>query len=179
MFFTKLAALLSGAAALLATSLADAQPKEDPAAQAAVAIRSPQFFVTQAALHNLFIIQVSQLASERAESDAVKTLAQLFIQDHRRLQFSLKEEAEKAKLKPPHELDQPRRALLERVAKIGKGKDFDRAWLEMQREAHQTALQLHTEYAKKGDHKELKITAGVAEPVVEHHLRQLQQIAKQ
>ncbi|MDF3075482.1 MAG: hypothetical protein K0S54_3149 [Alphaproteobacteria bacterium] len=178
MLFTKLLALLMGAAALLATSLADAQPQKDMGAQAAVAAQSPQFFVSQTAMANLLLIQSAQLALDRAEKDTVKKLAAALVEDHRKLQFRLREIADKAKLKMPHELDQPRRAALERLAAAGKGGAFERAWLETQSQVQQEALQLHAEYAKKGDFEELKLMAGVAKPVLENHLRRLNELAK-
>lgn len=179
MLLTKLLALLMSAAALLATSLADAQPQKDIGAQAAVAVQSPQFFVTQAAMGNLLLIQSAQLALDRAEKDTVKKLAAALMEDHRKMQFRLRQIADKAKLKVPHELDQPRRAALERLSASGKGDAFERAWIETQSQGQQEALQLHAEYAKKGDHEDLKLMSGVAKPVLEDHLRRLGELAKQ
>jgi putative membrane protein len=179
MLFTKLLALLVGAAALMTMSLADAQPQKDADAQAAVAAHSPQFFVSQAAMTNLLLIQSAQLALGRAENAAVKALAGTLMEDHRKLQFRLRDIADKAKLKVPHELDQPRRAQLERLSSSGKGDAFERAWLETQTRVQQEALHLHAEYAKKGDHEDLKLMAGVAKPVLENHLRRLAELGRQ
>jgi len=178
MLATKLLALLMGAAALLATSLADAQPQKDVGAQAAVATQSPQFFVSQTAMANLLLIQSAQLALDRAEKDTVKKLAATLIEDHRKMQFRLREIAEKAKLKVPHELDQPHKAMLEKLSASGKGAAFERAWLETQSQVQQEALQIHAAYAQKGDHEDLKLMAGVAKPVLEYHLNQLTELAK-
>jgi putative membrane protein len=178
MLITKLLALLMGAAALLATSLADAQPQKDIGAQAAVAVQSPQFFISQTAIANLLLIQSAQLALDRAENDPIKKLAATLVEDHRKLQFRLREIAEKAKLKMPHELDQPHKATLERLSAAGKGAAFERLWIETQSQVQQEALQLHAEYAKKGDYEELKLMAGVAKPVLENHVRRLNELAK-
>jgi putative membrane protein len=179
MLSTKLFGLLLGAAALLATSLAQAQPQKDTAAQAAVAVQSPQFFVTQTALSNLLLIQSAQLALDRAEKDTVKKLAATVVEGHRKMQFQLRDIAEKAKLKVPHELDQPRKAALERLSAAGKGAAFERLWLETQTLVQQEALQIQTAYAQKGDYEDLKLMAGVVKPVLENQLRQLTELAKQ
>jgi putative membrane protein len=175
MLLAKLAAFLVGAIALAAASLADAQPK-DAEAQAAVAVQSPQFFVTQTGQANLLVIQSSQLAIERAQTDHVKALANLFLEDHRKIQFRMRDMAEKAQLKIPHELEKTRQAELEGLRNIAKGEAFDRAWVSLMSRAQQEELLMFAAYAKKGDHKDLKDWAGVVEPVLRDHLRRVQQL---
>jgi putative membrane protein len=59
------------------------------------------------------------------------------------------------------------------VLKAAKGADFDRLFLEQQKEGHRKALDALNSYASTGDVASLKGFAAKAAPVVQHHLDEL------
>lgn len=156
---------------------ASAQPGGNADAQAAVAVQSPQYFVSAAAQANLLLIQSSQLAIRKAHSDEVKALANLLLQDCRSMQSRLRQVAEAEKLKVSYELEQDGRARLARLDGAAGGADFDKAWLELQRKAQFDIVQLYAAYAKKGDNKALKDIADMDETILRAHQERLQKIA--
>jgi len=175
--FAKAAATIAFTLLTAALALpAAAQTGGNRDAQAAVAVRSPQYFANAAAKANLLLIQASQAAVSKAQSQPIKALANLMLEDYRKMQFQLRRDAEDAKLKVPFELEAQDRATLERLNAAAKGSDFDKAWLGLQRQAHWDVVELYAAYAKKGDNKALKSMAGTDEVILRQHLQQLQQI---
>ena len=57
------------------------------------------------------------------------------------------------------------------------GADFDRAYMRQQVVAHQTALNLHGNYARNGDTAALRAVASAAVPIVRQHLDRARQLA--
>lgn len=156
---------------------AAAQTSSNTDAQAAVAVQSPQYFVNAAAKANLLLIQASQAAVSKSQSQPIKALANLLLEDYRKIQFQLRRDAEDAKLKVPFELEAQDRTRLERLNALAKGPGFDKAWLDLQRQVHFDVVELYAAYAKKGDNKTLKSMAGTDEVILRQRLQQLQQIS--
>jgi putative membrane protein len=136
-------------------------------------------YVEKAAEGDLFEIQSSELALKQAESSDVKAFAQRMINDHTASSQALKAGIQSANIdvKVPDKLDKAHEAKVSNLRKA-KGKDFDQAYMREQLAAHKEALQLHKNYAAKGDNPVLKNTAANTATVVEHHLAEAQEIAK-
>lgn len=136
-------------------------------------------YVEKAAQGDLFEIRSSELALKQAENADVKAFAQRMINDHTASSEALKAGIRSANLdvKVPDKLDKAHEAKVTALSKA-KGSDFDRAYMREQLAAHKDALQLHKNYAAKGDNPVLKNTAANTATVVEHHLAEAQEIAK-
>jgi putative membrane protein len=136
-------------------------------------------YVDKAAQGDLFEIQSSELALKQADNTDVKAFAQRMIKDHTASSQALKAGIQSAKIdvKVPDKLDKAHETKLSSLTKV-KGKDFDQAYMREQVAAHKEALQLHKNYAEKGDNPVLKNTAANTATVVEHHLAEAEEIAK-
>jgi putative membrane protein len=172
----KLAIMLGGAAVLTACST---NPAPEPVAPAVIVDpNNPLFapgYMAMAGSGDLFEIQSSQLAHQRAQSPAVHNLASMLIADHTRSTQMLMAAAQSAGLTPPPPVLLPQhQAMLDQLNAAGSGPSFDTAFRHVQIAAHQQALQLHQNYAASGDVPQLRTVAGQIVPVVQMHLNQLQ-----
>lgn len=127
-------------------------------------------YVTNAALGDMYEIESSKLALEKAKSAEVKKFAQQMITDHTATTAKLKETLTAAKLQitPPAQLDARRSGMLDNL-RGASAEDFDKAYLDQQTAAHQEALTLHSGFAQDGDNEPLKKLAAETAPKIQHH----------
>lgn len=131
-------------------------------------------YMAMAASGDLFEIQSSQLAHQRAQSPAVHSFASMLIADHTRMTQTMMAAAQAAGLTPPPPMLMPQhQAMLDQLRAAGSGPAFDRAFHDAQMMAHQQALQLHQNYAASGDNPALRTVASQAVPVIQAHLQQV------
>jgi|LNAP01.1.fsa_nt_gb putative membrane protein len=140
---------------------------------------TPQDYVNNAAVGDMFEIESSKLALTKSDDKEVKTFARHMIQDHEqtsaKLQGVIKEKNVNVVL--PSHLDQAHLEMLDKL-QAAKGADFDKLYVAMQVQGHREALKLHQGYADNGDAAELKTFATVIAPMVDKHLSRIEQIAK-
>lgn len=153
---------------------------QDTAAGAVGAVTAPMVntadgYVTNAAISDMYEVQSSQLALEKAQSPEVKTFAQKMINDHTATTKQLKSTIASANLNltPPTTLDSRRQGMLDNLKGLS-GAEFDNAYLEQQTAAHEEALKLHRGYAQDGDTPALTNLAGEIAPKIENHLQMVQ-----
>jgi putative membrane protein len=133
-------------------------------------------YVRMAAASDLFEIQSSQLALQRAQTPAVKQYAQMLLTHHTQTTQQLMAAAAAAGLPPITPQLMPMQvAMLERLQRES-GSDFDRVFIREQVPAHEMALALHDNYAMSGDTPALRQVAATARPLVEQHLMQARQM---
>ncbi|CAL8973690.1 hypothetical protein RHODGE_RHODGE_02940 [Rhodoplanes serenus] len=127
-------------------------------------------FVRKAAISDMFEVQSSQLAREKADQEG-RQFAATMLQAHTKTTGELRELVTSGKVKAelPAGLDDEHRQKLERLRGLS-GKAFEDAYETMQVEAHQTAIQLFSAYAQGGDDPELKQWAAKTLPELERHL---------
>jgi putative membrane protein len=143
-----------------------------------MAAMAPQEFVTQAAASDMFEIETSRLAAEKAQDAKVKQFAQMMVADHTKTTNELKTIA--ASLQPavtvqptlPPDMQSKLDAL-----KSAEGAEFDRLYVSQQIPAHQQALTLHQSYGQNGQEQQLKTFASKTAEAVQRHLTEVQQIA--
>ncbi len=114
-------------------------------------------FVPMATSSNLLEIQSSELALQKASSDQVKQFAQQMIADHTKAGEEMK-------------------AALDTL-KNASTEDFDMAYIELQRMAHDKAVALFQSYASKPDDPTLGAFAQKTLPVLEMHRQHAMQLA--
>jgi len=130
-----------------------------------------QDFVTKVAISDMMEIQSSQLALDRNPDKDTKPFAQQMVKDHTQTSKELKALVDGVKVKAslPTALDDEHQKKLDAL-KAKSGKDFDNAYDQMQREAHEQAVALFEDYAKSGSNKDLKAWAAKTLPHLKSHL---------
>lgn len=158
-------------------SAAELPPIVMCAAAAAAAMqaapRDATAYVAKAGASDLYEIQSSQLAQQKAGSDAVRKFAQMMIEHHTMTTQQVMAAARSAGLDPPPPTLEPKQRAM--IAQLGRleGAAFDAAYLRQQRRAHDEALALHSGYAKNGDDPALRDAATKAVPIIQRHIEQL------
>lgn len=139
-------------------------------ASAAMA-NSADAYVTNAAMSDMYEIESSRLALEKAKSPEIKKYAQQMIDDHTATSTQMKSLLPKTGLKmtPPTTLDDRRRGMIDNL-RAASADAFDRTYIDQQTMAHQEALTLHSGFAEDGDNAQLKQFAAATAPKIRHHL---------
>ncbi len=199
-------ALLAAAAALLAAAapaLAQTQqqralgtqsqtgspPPTDPATPAAglgsTANRGDALaataFVRTAAMNDLYEMEASRLAEQRAQNEQLKRFAERMLRDHGKTTGELKAMLPQfqgvSAQQMPTRLDQQHQALLQQL-QGAQGAEFDRLYAQQQVQAHQAAVNVFRAYSQSGDDEQLKRWASQTLPALEEHLREAQQLLR-
>lgn len=134
--------------------------------------RTPRDFVRHAAIGGLFEVQSSQLALERSENADVRRTAERMIADHRDANERLKRIAQSKGLEVPTELDEKHKQRLDRLRNAEQ--NFDRAYLQAQRQAHSEAIALF-EAGSQLDDEQLAGFARQTLPTLREHLQHIEQ----
>ena len=132
---------------------------------------STEDFVTKVAISDMMEIQSSQLALARQPDADTKPFAEQMVKDHQQTSKELKALVDSGKVKValPSALDAEHQKKLEDL-KGKSGKDFDRAYDQMQVQAHEDAVALFENYAASGDNPDLKSWAAMTLPHLKEHL---------
>src|SRR5215212_4340191 len=170
--------LLASTAFMPAVALAQ-NPQATPrpaATQAGAQVPAAADFVTRAAISNMFEIQSSQLAQQKAQNDRVRQFAQSMVQDHTAAGDKLKSMAQGIQgTTVPSSLDQPHQQMVQTL-QSASGPGFDRDYIQMQVTAHRDAVSLFDQYAQNGDNQQLKQFAQQTLPTLREHLQLVEQL---
>lgn len=138
-----------------------------------VAPKAPDF-VNMVAIGDMFEIETSKLAQQRADASS-KTFAARMVKDHTATSTELKGLATKAKFNVPAAMDSAHQAKFDKLKGL-QGADFDREYDSMQVDAHKDAVDLFERYAKSGDNKDLQSFAAKHLPHLREHLKMAQEL---
>jgi putative membrane protein len=134
-------------------------------------------FVQEAAISDIFEIESSKLAEQRAD-DATKGFAKQMIADHTKTSDELRAAVGSDPNTPlPGALDSSHQSKLDKLTGL-TGEDFTKQYREMQVSAHKNAVSLFERYAKGGDSEKLKNWAAKTLPDLQHHLELAQALEK-
>lgn len=150
---------LAGFASLAFAAAASAQPLPTPD------------FIKAAAQTDDFERIEGRLASKEAGSAQVRSFGEEMVTAHTKTTAALKAAIAKAGLPPPA----PPTLTAEQTQNVAAlralhGAAFDRAYVDQQIQAHQTALGVMQAYASGGDNPVIRKAAGDTVPIVQHHL---------
>jgi putative membrane protein len=127
-------------------------------------------FVTKAAMVDMYEIEAAKVAQKRSTNAEVKKFAAMMIKDHTKSTADLKKAIADSgqTLTPPAAMDQHH---MDQVDDLNKkdAKDFDKAYMNDQVDAHQGALDTMQRYANDGDVAAIKAFATATLPVVQGH----------
>ncbi|HEX8666772.1 MAG TPA: DUF4142 domain-containing protein [Allosphingosinicella sp.] len=170
-------AFLLAAGAALLTAACATTAGEDMAENAGMppsGMPAPEYVQT-AASGDQFEIQSGQMALQRSCDPAVRSFAQMIVDDHRRMSGQMMQAAQSAGLPPPPMQMAPHHQdMLQRLQASGPG--FEAAFRDAQIMAHQEALELHRGFAEEGDEPALQGVASQAVPAIQMHLSQAQNL---
>lgn len=165
--------LLAFSVAMLSACASDGIDPAGQASSPATPSAAPDY-VAMAGSSDLYEIESSRLALARATTPGVKQFAQMMIDHHMMTTQQVTAAARSAGMSPPPPtLLPPQRAMLDALQPV-QGQNFEREYLDQQRNAHRMALELHQNYARNGDVAQLREAASKAVPVVQRHIQQLQ-----
>lgn len=133
----------------------------------------PPAFVEKAATSNLFEIQSSQMARDKATDPALKDFAARMIADHEKAGADLKAAA--GDIPVPAELA-PEQAEMIGLLEKAEGTEFDNLYKNMQVRAHAEAVALFQGFAEGGGDSDLKAFAAATLPVLEEHRTHIEEI---
>ena len=136
-------------------------------------------FVQKAAMSDQFEIESSKLALQKATDPQIKQFAQQMIDEHSKSSDKLKATLQSAgaNMSPPAglALDAKHQALMDKLQKAS-GKEFERLYVQIQRDGHKEAVDLFSKYSKDGKEASLKGFAQETLPVIEKHLQHAQSL---
>ena len=166
----RLSLVLAASAALVAGAAAEAQRGRPSAAT--------MTYVAKAGASDLYEIESSRLAADRAERPGVREMAQQLITDHTRSSQQIMAAAQADGVRPMPPRLEPRQRAMIRELQRARGRAFDRLYLSQQVPAHREALNLHRNFARMGRGDDLRRTAAAIVPVVEGHLNHARQLER-
>jgi putative membrane protein len=129
-------------------------------------------YVQKAVMGDMYEVEASRLALTRSPTAEVKQFAQQMIDEHTKSSDDLKARLVRAGLivELPTMLDDDHKQVLDEL-RAKNSREFDMAYIEEQKDAHEEALMLHRSYAMNGDLADLKALAADRVPKIEMHLR--------
>jgi len=135
-----------------------------------------QDFVNKATIGNLFEIESSELAQDKAQSAEVKEFAEQMIRDHGKANKELESLSGDLNAQQPSKLDAKHQQALQKLESAGEGAAFDRAYIQAQRDAHREAVSLFSGYSKSGGNEQLTSWAQKTLPTLQEHSRHVQSL---
>ncbi len=175
----KLAALIIAASlplASCATDMSESAMEPNTATASAMQPTTAMPYVAAAGASDLYEITSSRLALEKSTNSEIMRFARTMIDHHTRTTQQVTAAARTAGMTPPPPALMPMQQRMIDQLRPLSGDAFARAYVEQQRQAHQMALMLHRNYAQGGDTPQLRQTATAAVPIIEQHIRELQQL---
>jgi len=147
------------------------QPMGGPATSGVASSPATADFVRKAAISDMFEIQSSKLAQQKADAQS-KRFAGDMVKDHSKTTSELKSLVQKGSVQAqlPTSLDAEHQQKLDQL-KSASGADFDRMYDTMQKQAHQDAVAMFQSYAANGDNPQLKRWAAKTLPHLQNHLK--------
>lgn len=144
------------------------------AAVPAGAPQTPAAYVTAITASDLFEIQSGQLAKQKGQSDRVKSLGSMLVDEHTKSSNELKAVLAQSNppVTPPTSLPADMQARLQSLQGLS-GEQFDQRWLAEQTVAHQQTLAAVNGFLAQAEPGPLKDHASKATGVIQKHLNEL------
>ncbi len=173
----KTIALTAAAILFAGTAMAQSAAETTGINSVVGAAPSTEDFVLQAASSDMFEIESSKLAMERATDDKTKAFAEQMVNDHQKTTNELKELVSGGNVNAqiPTQMIDAHQAMLDDL-KEAEADEFNEEYLSAQEDAHEQAVDLFTRYGSEGENAELKAWAAKTAPALEHHLQMVEQM---
>jgi putative membrane protein len=125
--------------------------------------------MTEAAKGGMAEVQLSTLATTKAQNADVKKFAQQMIQDHTNANAELKQLAGKKNVTLPTDLDAEHKALKDKLSGLS-GAEFDKEYVNAMVADHEKSVNLFKTQADGGTDAEAKAFAAKTLPKLQGHL---------
>jgi putative membrane protein len=137
-----------------------------------------QDFIREAMMSDMFEIESSKLAVQRASGPA-KDFAQQMIQAHEKTSAELKQMLTEAKIEmpAPAAMSDDHQDVMKEMTDL-KDDEFSAEYIDQQVDAHEDAVDLFERYAEEGENAQLKAWAAKTLPDLQHHLKMAQDLDK-
>lgn len=130
-------------------------------------------FLKQVESSNVFEIESSKLAEQKAKDPDVKDFAMQMVADHTNARAALKKAA---KLGVDAPMLSPKHAAMLETLKGASEQDFQPLYIDMQASAHNEAVSLFATYATAGDDRAVRAFAMKTLPTLEVHKAHVQKL---
>lgn len=134
-------------------------------------------FLRKATEGNMAEIQLGQLAQQKASSQDVRQFGEKMVQDHEQLNQQLTPIAQQQGVRPPKGLSKKDEATMKKLENLS-GQQFDHAYIKTMLKDHEKDLSEFRETANRTQNPQLKDAAQHGAQVIESHLQDIKQIAK-
>ena len=145
-------------------------PRHPAPPKAVARAMSPAAYVAAAGAIDLYEIQASELALQRASMQRTRDFAQTMIRDHKGTSSQLSLAGRRLNLLPSAMLDARHQAMIDQLSSAS---DFDATYKRQQVNVIGDALALHSAYASRGTSPTLRPVAVATLPVIQRHQRLL------
>jgi putative membrane protein len=139
--------------------------------QVSTAALSDQDFLKEVAQIDLAEMKLGQYARDMAASAAIKKYGERLLTDHTKMNSELGELAKARGVTLPSKTDKKDQELIDQLAKIKGGADFDRAFSKNMVAGHEQAIKIFEAQAKNGQNADVKAWAEKWLPTLKEHLR--------
>ncbi|MEP7110326.1 MAG: DUF4142 domain-containing protein [Ferruginibacter sp.] len=126
-------------------------------------------FAVEAANGGMMEVELGNYAQQNASSQRVKDFAVMMVKDHSKANGELKEIAVSKNITLPMNVGEKARKDMDDLMKK-KGKDFDKAYMNMMLDDHKKDVKAFEKAAKDCNDPEIKSFAGRTLPVLQGHL---------
>ncbi len=131
-------------------------------------------FLVKAHQGNLTEIQAGKLAEEKATVPGIREIAAKLINDHTKMDENVTRVAQQVGVELPQAPSAEQRALLKDLA-VQSSVGFNRSWLAAQIAGHRQSLSNGAKELADGSSDEVKQLARDAKPIVQMHLKLLEE----
>jgi putative membrane protein len=129
-----------------------------------------QKFVEFAANNDLYEIALGNIVKEKAQSDEIKRLAQMMVDEHTQSSRQLQQAAQAANIQVPSQMDEAHQAKLKKMQEKS-GRMLDRAYAIDQTAGHVKAVLKFHDATQMAQKQELKQFATTALPKLQQHFQ--------
>ncbi|MBA3786722.1 MAG: DUF4142 domain-containing protein [Acidobacteria bacterium] len=139
------------------------------AVDTAVSMTTPNGFMTEAAKGGMAEVELSRLATTKAQNAEVKKFAQKMIEDHTNANTEMKQLAGKKNVTLPTELDAEHKAIKDNLSGLS-GAEFDKAYVNAMVSDHEKTVLLFKKQSDGGTDADAKAFASKTLPKLQMHL---------
>jgi putative membrane protein len=135
-------------------------------------------FLKDACQGGIMEMKLGQLAQTNASSQQVKDFGQRMVNDHSRMNMSVRDLAGKQSVTLPSDISIKDKITYDLISKK-TGADFDRAYMEDMIADHKADVAAFEREVESGTDPEAKAVAQKALPTIREHLRMAEEIGRQ
>lgn len=161
------AMLLSGCSTMMAD---DMEMGSRTTAGSMVMPTTASAYMEMAHSSDMFEIESSQLALQMSRNPAVRSFAQMMVNDHTRMMNEMMAMAPAMGMNMASMPMMARHMEMMQRLRAASAADFDMMYKREQMMAHEEGLMMHRAYAARGDNPALKAMAARAVPMIQMHM---------